>query len=212
MRVLRARLYQIADQKRKTELEQLTGDKKEIAFGSQIRSYVFAPYQLIKDHRTNVEIGNVDAVMDGEIDPFIEAYLFAAAEVGRRPGRPASRAARASRTARRAVSGNELVRRRHEKLARPPAGRGGPVRDALSRSRTGRARSTRAGTRRPRTSSAAAGPVSVAGRVMSLRHHGKACFAHVLDRTGRIQLYARADVLGDAYAGFTDLDVATSSA
>jgi peptide chain release factor 2 len=76
LRVLRARLYQVADQKRKAELEQLTGDKKEIAFGSQIRSYVFAPYQLIKDHRTNLEIGNVDAVMDGEIDPFIEAYLF----------------------------------------------------------------------------------------------------------------------------------------
>ena len=76
MRVLRARLYQIADQKRKTELDQLTGDKKDIAFGSQIRSYVFAPYQLIKDHRTNVEIGNVDAVMDGDIDPFIEAFLF----------------------------------------------------------------------------------------------------------------------------------------
>jgi peptide chain release factor 2 len=76
LRVLRARLYQIADQKRKVELAELTGDKKEIAFGSQIRSYVFAPYQLIKDHRTNVEIGNVDAVMDGEIDPFIEAFLF----------------------------------------------------------------------------------------------------------------------------------------
>jgi peptide chain release factor 2 len=77
MRVLRARLYQMADQRRKAELEQLTGDKKEIAFGSQIRSYVFAPYQLIKDHRTGVEVGNVDAVMDGEIEPFIEAYLFA---------------------------------------------------------------------------------------------------------------------------------------
>ena len=76
LRVLRARLYQMADQKRKAELEHLTGDKKEIAFGSQIRSYVFAPYQLIKDHRTNLEMGNVDAVMDGEIDPFIEAFLF----------------------------------------------------------------------------------------------------------------------------------------
>ena len=73
-----ARLYQMADQKRKAELDHLTGDKKEIAFGSQIRSYVFAPYQLIKDHRTNLEIGNVDAVMDGEIDPFIEAFLFQA--------------------------------------------------------------------------------------------------------------------------------------
>jgi peptide chain release factor 2 len=80
LRVLRARLYQLADQKRKTELEQLTGDKKEIAFGSQIRSYVFAPYQLIKDHRTNLEVGNVDAVMDGDIDPFIEANLFASAK------------------------------------------------------------------------------------------------------------------------------------
>jgi peptide chain release factor 2 len=76
LRVLRARLYQLADAKRKSELEQLTGDKKEIAFGSQIRSYVFAPYQLIKDHRTGLEIGNVEAVMDGEIDPFIEASLF----------------------------------------------------------------------------------------------------------------------------------------
>jgi len=76
LRVLRARLYQMADQKRKAELEQLTGDKKEIAFGSQIRSYVFAPYQLIKDHRTNLEVGNVDAVMDGEIDAFVEAFLF----------------------------------------------------------------------------------------------------------------------------------------
>jgi len=76
LRVLRARLYQIADQERKVELEKLTGEKKDIAFGSQIRSYIFAPYQLIKDHRTNLEIGNVDAVMDGEIDPFIEAFLF----------------------------------------------------------------------------------------------------------------------------------------
>lgn len=76
MRVLRARLYQLAEQKRKAELEQLTGDKKEIAFGSQIRSYIFAPYQLVKDHRTGLETGHVEAVMDGELDPFIEAYLF----------------------------------------------------------------------------------------------------------------------------------------
>jgi lysyl-tRNA synthetase class 2 len=53
-----------------------------------------------------------------------------------------------------------------------------------------------------------AGPVSVAGRVMSIRHHGKSCFAHILDQTGQIQLYARVDVLGDGYAGFTELDVA----
>src|SRR5262249_1300996 len=76
LRVLRARLYQIADQERKAEMEKLTGEKKGIAFGSQIRSYVFTPYQLIKDHRTNLEVGNVDAVMHGELDPFIEAHLF----------------------------------------------------------------------------------------------------------------------------------------
>jgi len=79
LRVLRARLYQLAAEKQRAELEQLTGDKKGIAFGSQIRSYVFAPYQLVKDHRTNVEVGNVEAVLDGELDPFIEAYLFAGA-------------------------------------------------------------------------------------------------------------------------------------
>ena len=80
LRVLRARLYQLADAERKAELEKLSGEKKDIAFGSQIRSYIFAPYQLIKDHRGNLEIGNVDAVMDGEIDPFIEAYLFSKAK------------------------------------------------------------------------------------------------------------------------------------
>jgi peptide chain release factor 2 len=76
LRVLRARLYQLAAEEQKAELEKLSGEKKGIAFGSQIRSYVFAPYQLIKDHRTNLEVGNVDAVMDGDIDPFIEAVLF----------------------------------------------------------------------------------------------------------------------------------------
>jgi peptide chain release factor 2 len=76
LRVLRARLYQLAAEEQKAELEKLSGEKKGIAFGSQIRSYVFAPYQLIKDHRTNLEVGNVDAVMDGDIDPFIEAFLF----------------------------------------------------------------------------------------------------------------------------------------
>jgi peptide chain release factor 2 len=76
LRVLRARLYQMASEEQKAELEKLSGEKKGIAFGSQIRSYVFAPYQLIKDHRTNLEVGNVDAVMDGDIDPFVEAFLF----------------------------------------------------------------------------------------------------------------------------------------
>jgi peptide chain release factor 2 len=76
MRILKARLYQVAEKKQREELAELTGQKKGIAFGSQIRSYTFHPEQRIKDHRTGVEIGNVEAVMDGDVDPFIKAYLL----------------------------------------------------------------------------------------------------------------------------------------
>ena len=76
MRILKARLFEIAEKKQRDELAELTGHKKEIAFGSQIRSYTFHPYQLIKDHRTGLEVGNVEAVMDGELDGFIKAYLL----------------------------------------------------------------------------------------------------------------------------------------
>ena len=84
MRILKSRLFQIYEQKQKQELADLTGEKKDIAFGSQIRTYTFAPYQIIKDHRTGIEIGNVEAVMDGGLDPFIRAYLTVARP--RRPG------------------------------------------------------------------------------------------------------------------------------
>lgn len=77
LRILRARLYQLYEKKQREQLAELTGEKKEIAFGSQIRSYTFHPYQLIKDHRTGLEVGNVEAVMDGELDPFIKAFLLA---------------------------------------------------------------------------------------------------------------------------------------
>ena len=76
MRILKARLFELAQKKQREELLELTGKKKEIAFGSQIRSYTFHPYQLIKDHRTALEVGNVEAVMDGDLDPFIKAYLL----------------------------------------------------------------------------------------------------------------------------------------
>lgn len=76
LRILRARLYQIYEKKQREELAELTGEKKEIAFGSQIRSYIFHPYQRIKDHRTGLEVGNVEAVMDGDLDPFIRASLL----------------------------------------------------------------------------------------------------------------------------------------
>jgi peptide chain release factor 2 len=76
LRILKARLYELAEKKQKADLAELTGAKKEIAFGSQIRSYTFHPQQRIKDHRTNLEVGNVEAVMDGDIDEFIKAYLL----------------------------------------------------------------------------------------------------------------------------------------
>ena len=76
MKVMRARLYELQQKKKEEEFNAFVGEKKEIGFGSQIRSYVFQPYQLVKDHRTNTEVGNINAVFDGEIDPFIEAFLL----------------------------------------------------------------------------------------------------------------------------------------
>lgn len=76
MKVLRARLYEREQQKRAEKLQQLHDSLEDIAWGSQIRSYVLQPYRLVKDHRTQVEKGNVDAVLDGGLDDFIEAYLL----------------------------------------------------------------------------------------------------------------------------------------
>ncbi len=75
MKVLKARLYVRAQEEKAEKTKTLYGEKKEIAFGSQIRSYVFHPYSLIKDHRTNYEVGDVQRIMDGDLDEFIEAYL-----------------------------------------------------------------------------------------------------------------------------------------
>ncbi len=75
MRMLRAKLLERKEEEERAELARLRGDQGAIAWGNQIRSYVFQPYTLVKDHRTNTEIGNVQAVMDGELDPFIESYL-----------------------------------------------------------------------------------------------------------------------------------------
>lgn len=75
MRLLRARLFELEQRKKEEKLAAIGGEYQAIEWGSQIRSYVFHPYSLVKDHRTNVEMGNVQAVMDGEIDAFIEAYL-----------------------------------------------------------------------------------------------------------------------------------------
>ncbi|HEV2387664.1 MAG TPA: peptide chain release factor 2 [Candidatus Acidoferrales bacterium] len=77
MKVLRSRIYELELEKRQAEAQKLEDQKPEISFGSQIRSYVLQPYQMIKDHRTKLEIGDVNSVLDGGIDPFIHAYLVA---------------------------------------------------------------------------------------------------------------------------------------
>ena len=75
MQILVSKLLQIKQEEHEKKLAELKGENFDINFGSQIRSYVFHPYKMVKDHRTNFEVGNVDAVMDGDLDGFIEAYL-----------------------------------------------------------------------------------------------------------------------------------------
>ena len=75
MKMLKSKLFDLKEKEQKEKIEDLKGEQKDIAWGSQIRSYVFCPYTLVKDHRTNYDVGNVEAVMDGNIDEFIEAYL-----------------------------------------------------------------------------------------------------------------------------------------
>ncbi|MBI5142182.1 MAG: peptide chain release factor 2 [Nitrospirae bacterium] len=76
MKVLRARLFDMQARAKEEEMTAIVGEKKDIAWGSQIRSYVFQPYRMVKDHRTNTEVGNTDPVMDGDIDLFIRNYLL----------------------------------------------------------------------------------------------------------------------------------------
>lgn len=75
MKMLKSKLLNLKEKEQKETINELKGVQKDIAWGSQIRSYVFCPYTLVKDHRTNYEVGNVESVMDGNIDGFIEAYL-----------------------------------------------------------------------------------------------------------------------------------------
>jgi peptide chain release factor 2 len=75
LKMLKAKLYQLEIERKEQELLEIRGEQKEIGWGSQIRSYVFHPYSMVKDHRTSAESGNVQAVMDGDLDQFIDAYL-----------------------------------------------------------------------------------------------------------------------------------------
>lgn len=75
MKMLKSKLLDLKEKEQKDKIEDLKGEQRDIAWGSQIRSYVFCPYTMVKDHRTNYEVGNVESVMDGNIDGFIESYL-----------------------------------------------------------------------------------------------------------------------------------------
>ena len=75
MKMLTAKLIELKELEHKDKIEDIQGKYSQIAWGSQIRSYVFQPYTMVKDHRTNYEVGNIDGVMDGDIMPFINAYL-----------------------------------------------------------------------------------------------------------------------------------------
>lgn len=75
MKMLQAKLYQLKIEEQQSQLDEIRGEQKDIGWGSQIRSYVFHPYSMVKDHRTNTEVGNTQSVMDGDLDPFIDAYL-----------------------------------------------------------------------------------------------------------------------------------------
>lgn len=77
MKMMKSKLYQLEIERKQQRLDEIQGEQKEIGWGSQIRSYVFHPYSMVKDHRTNVETGNTQAVMDGDLGPFIDAYLRA---------------------------------------------------------------------------------------------------------------------------------------
>src|SRR5690606_981639 len=75
MKVLKARLLELKEREAEEKLREMKGEMKRIEWGSQIRSYIFHPYSMVKDHRTGIEVGNIDAVMDGELDDFINGYL-----------------------------------------------------------------------------------------------------------------------------------------
>jgi peptide chain release factor 2 len=75
MKVLMSRLYELEKSKLEKKKQEMHQNQQDIAWGSQIRSYVFNPYRMVKDHRTNEEVGNLEKVMDGDIDPFVDAYL-----------------------------------------------------------------------------------------------------------------------------------------
>ena len=122
MKVLKARLYDLRTKEQQAALAQISGVKKEIAFGSQIRSYVLHPYQLVKDHRTKEQVGDVNRVLDGDIDMFIKAFLMKKANgtLGEPAAEDDDDQWRLVAEAARAVEQGVLRRRGHSRAAASP--------------------------------------------------------------------------------------------
>ena len=83
LKILKARLYELQQKEKNQKMEEMHANKKEIAWGSQIRSYIMQPYRMVKDHRTDIDVGDVDSVMDGDLNQFIQAYLLSRGAKGK---------------------------------------------------------------------------------------------------------------------------------
>ena len=198
MKILKSRLYEVEQKKKEAEFNAIVGEKKDIAWGSQIRSYVFQPYQMVKDHRTGYEVGQVAAVMDGDVDGFIEAYLkkqltkgSAAAVTGPGAGRPVSAEYDEDVSV---MDEAERTAAATDQETRPPAGgRRCAVRHAVRCEGPG-GRSIRLhGQKTKETLEQENISCTVAGRIVALRRFGKAAFAVLQDGSERLQTYLKKD-------------------
>ena len=227
LKMLKAKLYDIETQKREDQAAAHAASKTQIAWGNQIRSYVLQPYRLVKDLRTSHQNGNVDAVLDGELDDFIEAYLLAAAGGTLKKGGVAEDAETCGGCRRRCPTSASLSPRRTRSStrgARRPrrCARGGRTPSRTTAPRLGgqhrrhragprdrRRRPRRRGAlrREPRAGPRRRGDLHVRGRVIALRSTGGLSFIRLRDRTGEIQLLVSEEALGAEYARLTEFDV-----
>ena len=185
MKQLKNRLYQIELNKQLAKKAEMDANKSDVSFGSQIRSYVFQPYTMVNDHRTELKIADVQKVMDGGIDPFIEAFLKQTGGVKSEPSTDEL---------------NFVQKARRDKLDALVAAGVAPFAYGFDRSHE----AAEAVASLPEGQEEGS-EVRVAGRLVAWRGHGKTAFAHLADGSGRIQLYFRKDALGEETFSRLDL-------
>ena len=185
MKILRSKLYELEMRQRAEKVNEEHKAKKDIAWGSQIRSYVLAPYRMVKDHRTGHETGNVDAVLDGEIMEFIRKL----------PARRRSGRGNGGRGVN--ETWNDLMKERFLKIGALRSGGRNPWPNDQAPGWTNAGARAAAEGRSPEELVARPIRVDVAGRVMGLRRFGKAAFLVLSDRSGRLQAYLKKDHLGE---------------